>query len=253
MAAAAASDELHVAVALFYHAYHAVGTLDTADGFFDDHAAFVQQQRQMHTVVLQILGHGRCALTAPFLGAAAAYIHIAGRHEALCQQLFHCGQQAEQAGLGVYGAAAPNCAAVINVTAEGAVFPFAPCFHHVLMAHKHNGCVFSCALPLKQQAAVEFVLFAVGVDVGEQLFQLAVEGIELAAVGVKAGGNGFAANHFRQCLAVCFRTGTVVQDDLGGLGCGGLDEQGTHHADDEQCGKDAENHKKKFHIIAFLS
>ena len=74
----------------------------------------------------------------------------------------------------------------------------------------------------------------------KKIKQLVMEGIEFAAVGIVARGDGFAANHFCQSLAVVFGAGRGVQVDGGGF-CGGrLDSQCAYDADDRKQKDDSE-------------
>ena len=240
VAAVVLGHQLHVGVALFHHAHHAVAPAHPGHGAFHDHAALVQQKAQVHAVLFEPCGGGGCAVAAPLLGAAGGDVHVALRLPAAGQQLFHRLHDAEQAALGVHRAAAPH-RAVGNVAGEGLVGPFALGGHHVLVAHQQDGRLLAGggAGDLVKQASVQFNDLGGAVQLGEGAPQHLVEGGELAPVRLPPEGHRLAAHKVRKALGVFLRPGHVRLGELRLHRAGGFHPRRAH-----RCRGDERQHQQ---------
>ena len=235
MAAGGVGGELHIRVALFHHAHHGVAALDSGHGGIHDHAALVQQQAQMDPLLLEPGSNGGRTVAAPFLGAAGGQIHVALGLPALGQQLLHRLHEAEQAALGVHGAAAPY-RTLGDLAGEGRVLPLALSGHHIVVAHDQDGraCAAVQTGDFINQAAVEHGAGGCLVHQRELLPQQLVEGLELAAADLVLFRHGLALHQRGKGFGIPLCPLQIGIRKLSSGGRGGLHLYGTGGSNAQQ-------------------
>ena len=222
MASLAAGGKFQVAVALFQHAHHGVGSLHAADGLVQDHAALVDEELQMDALLLQPGRRQRRALSAELLRAAAGDIHVSLRHEAFPQLFFHRGEDAEQTGLGIHGAAAPQPSLFIQLAGKGRMLPVAVRLHHVVVAHQKDRLRLPLPAPLEKKASVKHMLFTGLMHQREKLLQKLMKFIKFTFIRIKAAGDGLLSDHPRKPLSVLPRPVVILKLHLRRFGRRGL-------------------------------
>ena len=198
----------------------------------------------MDPLLLEPGSNGGRAVAAPFLGAAGGQIHVALGLPALGQQLLHRLHEAEQAALGVHGAAAPH-RALGDLAGEGRVLPLALGGHHVVVAHDQDGraCAAVQTGNFIDQAAVEHGAGSGLVHQRELLPQQLVEGLELAAACLVLFRHGLALHQSRQGLGVSLGPLQIGIRELSGGGRGGLHLKRTGGSNAQQNQKNKNENK----------
>ena len=161
MSAVASCCEFDIPISFFHNADHAIGSFDSTDRLFDNHAAFIQYQRKFDSLFFQIFNGSRSSVTAPLFSTAASDIDIYFRLISFSDQFFDRREDAEKASFGIHRSSSPYSSFFVDVTTERGMFPSSACFYHILVAHKKNRVLTAFSAPFKEQASVKYMLLTV--------------------------------------------------------------------------------------------
>ena len=216
MAALAAGDELHVAVALLKDTHGSIVSVHAAKGILNDGAALVTEHEELHAVLLEPVCQLGRAAAADFLRAGGGQVDVALGDVAAADHFLGCLEEGHQAALGIRSAAAPDLS-VGNIAGEGLVLPRTGRLHHIHVAHEEDGLLGGFALPFQKQVAVDFDFLTGSKNLREQFPQQLVKAAELFHRRICTVGNGLRLHHAGELLGVFVNARCVAGGNVLGM------------------------------------
>ena len=200
MARALPRRALEQVAALFMHGEHRALAGDTWHRRSDDRAALVEDQLEFNALFFKILQRQRDAVAADLLIVGGGEPQVAGRLEALPQQLLKSRKFREQRRFRIHCAAAPELT-VRDLRGKWRVLPLPRARDHVVVGHHHHIAALVFAGQLVDPAVVaERHKLRLFMEERKQFPHGVAQFFKFRIVKAFAAGNRFAADHLGQPL-----------------------------------------------------